>query len=953
MQRLLLIGLLLAFLSACQQMTAYRAVTLESPSEAAIEYLPIAKSPTDERDYRLLKLPNDMLLLLVSDPEATQAAAALDINIGSRQDPKKYQGLAHFLEHMLFLGTAAYPEAGEYQRFISANGGHTNAYTALEHTNYFFDVNAAQLEQALDRFAQFFVAPLFNAEYVSREVNAVHSEYRARIKNDRRRYYDAMREIIDPWHPQSNFTVGSLETLLKNGEEPLRQALLSFYQRYYSANIMRAVVSGPQSLQELEAIAAKRFSAVPNRNVVLKPIEGPLFAPSRIPHWVNIKPLQEDRSITLHFPVPEVRSHWRSKPLSYIGNILGHEGRGSLLSYLKAKGWADSLSAGTGYEFQGGATFAVSIGLTPAGNAARDEVVEAVFQMIALMREQSVSEWRFREQGMLGDQAFQFRAKGEPINEVSSYASALNNIPDSSEALRGQYLMSDYKYQLLVDYISYLVPRNVIIAHAAPEVYTDKLSRYYQTPYGERRISPGLLKRWGVASPDQAMAMPQKNRFVAEQFQLKVSEVSELPQRLDSANGLRLWFKHDDEFDTPKGRVDLLLEQPMAANTPQHQAYTQMWLAMVEDQLNEFAYPAALAGLQYDIYSSWRGIHLSIGGFDQRQSVLLEQILKVLKNPSWDWKRFQRLHKERERALSNRALREPFRRLGARLFETLSHNSWPLEAQQQAHAKATQFLVRRHAEQLMSASSASMLVYGNFTAFDAQQMAQLVLAELSIGAEDEAVEERVQIIPVGDTVSVLDGDYDDTALSLYLQAPKADKPTRAVLGIAAQMIKSDFYLKLRTEKQLGYIVGASPLPIRDSSGLQFVVQSPVADAEQLRKEFDGFIQDWFADVREAEFLKHREALVQLLREEPQNLWDRGQRYWRDVLDGETSFDGREQLVKAIADVDYAQWQEVMEETLSRETRRALWVVHWGKAGQKPFEGAASGTLNRDDYYAFP
>ena len=174
---------------------------------------PVITSDTDTRAFRQLQLPNRLQVLLISDPGADKAAAALDVNVGSWQDPVERPGLAHFLEHMLFLGTQRYPVAGEYQSFISAHGGSHNAYTAFEHTNYFFDIDAAYLEQALDRFSQFFVAPLFTADYVDREKNAVNSEYLANIRDDNRRGFDVLRAVANPAHPFSKFSVGSLQTL--------------------------------------------------------------------------------------------------------------------------------------------------------------------------------------------------------------------------------------------------------------------------------------------------------------------------------------------------------------------------------------------------------------------------------------------------------------------------------------------------------------------------------------------------------------------------------------------------------------------------------------------------------------------------------------------------------------------------------------------------------------------
>jgi len=137
-----------------------------APSAAVATDSRIITSDNDRRAYRYVELPNQLRVLLISSPAIDKAAAALDVNVGSRQDPVDRQGLAHFLEHMLFLGTDKYPDADAYQDFISAHGGSHNAFTAFEHTNYFFDIDATQLEPALDRFSRFFVAPLFSADYV-------------------------------------------------------------------------------------------------------------------------------------------------------------------------------------------------------------------------------------------------------------------------------------------------------------------------------------------------------------------------------------------------------------------------------------------------------------------------------------------------------------------------------------------------------------------------------------------------------------------------------------------------------------------------------------------------------------------------------------------------------------------------------------------------------------------
>ncbi|KAK6048043.1 peptidase, M16 family [Cooperia oncophora] len=113
-------------------------------------YDDIVKSPSDQREYRGLELTNGLRVLLVSDPTTDKSAAAMDVNVGSLMDPWELQGLAHFCEHMLFLGTDKYPKENELRQckscklkldqFILGNGGKRNAETKSDHTNYYFDI---------------------------------------------------------------------------------------------------------------------------------------------------------------------------------------------------------------------------------------------------------------------------------------------------------------------------------------------------------------------------------------------------------------------------------------------------------------------------------------------------------------------------------------------------------------------------------------------------------------------------------------------------------------------------------------------------------------------------------------------------------------------------------------------------------------------------------------------
>ena len=208
-----------------------------SPATPAMTPLPtlgtVGKSEMDRRTYQVLSLKNQLRVLLISDPNTSISAAAMDVAVGSFSNPPEVLGLAHFCEHMLFLGTQKYPEEDAYSNFLSTHGGYDNAFTSTQETNYHFSVQADYLEQALDRFAQFFIAPLFSPGAVSKESHAVNAEHEKNLQSDGWRLWQLLKHVSNPSHPFSRFATGNLETL--NNSNILKY-LHNYYNSHYSAN---------------------------------------------------------------------------------------------------------------------------------------------------------------------------------------------------------------------------------------------------------------------------------------------------------------------------------------------------------------------------------------------------------------------------------------------------------------------------------------------------------------------------------------------------------------------------------------------------------------------------------------------------------------------------------------------------------------------------------------------
>lgn len=893
-------------------------------------------SENDSRTYRVITLPNQLQALLVSDSLAQKAAASLDVNVGSRQDFQPYYGLAHFLEHMLFLGTEKYPKAGDYQAFINDHGGSHNAYTSFEHTNYFFDIEVDSLAPALDRFAQFFIAPLFNTEYVDRERHAVHSEYLAKLKTDSRKSLDVFKQIVNPAHPFSTFSVGSLDTLQDTPSQTLQEALQAYYQRNYSANIMKLVVVGRESLDELEAMVTRKFSAIKNKQLQLSAIEAPLFTPHFLPKQIFIIPEKETRTLELNFPIPDTASAYRSKPTQYLGHLLGHEGEGSLLSFLKKQQWAKGLRAGEGFRYQGGASFNVRIELTPLGLENRQKVVEAFFQAVARINAEGVKSWVFEEQGLLADMQFRFQESLPPAHYSRQLAHAMHSYP-IEDLLRGPYRMDHYDAELIRHFLAKLSVDNMLLTVTAPELPTIQTSPYYQTLYSVVDIAPELLATWSKVVVNPEIQMPGANEFVAKDFRL-IDEKKPLeapPELLVDFKQLKLWFKNDDNFQVPKGVIKLNLSAATANRNPRDFALLSLLTAMLNEQLNEYVYPAGLAGLQYSLHPHMRGMGLQVSGFSEKQALLFRQLLRRITTEKLDERHFLRIKRDILRRLANEAKLPPYQLAMHALSELLIAQQYASSDVANALEVLTLDDVKQYRQDLMASVVVKALLYGNFQSQEATALANM-LREAFPSAVNESTEPKLSVTKLTKKhySFELDSEHHDAALLMYQQADSLDKQTRVAIALAAQILKPGFYTQLRTEQQLGYIVSSGVYPVMDVPGWFFIVQSPVASAAQLQQRISAFLQvqqQMLMSLDHASFERHRKTLKKRLQEQPQNLYEQAGEYWDEITKNNYTFDTNEQLVDALEQLSLESWIALLNKALFTVPNSQLWIYSQGKS----------------------
>ncbi|KAJ4948270.1 hypothetical protein JOQ06_019806 [Pogonophryne albipinna] len=578
----------------------------------------IIRSPEDKRVYRGLEFTNGLKAMLISDPTTDKSSAALDVQIGSLSDPSNISGLAHFCEHMLFLGTEKYPKENEYSQFLSEHAGSSNAFTSGEHTNYYFDVSHEHLEGALDRFAQFFLCPLFDESCKDREVNAVDSEHEKNLMNDAWRLFQLEKATGNQNHPFSKFGTGNKLTLetrpCKEGID-IREELLKYHSTYYSSNLMGLCVLGRESLDDLTAMVVKLFGEVENKNVPVPEFPEHPFQEEHLRQFYSVVPIKDIRNLYVTFPIPDLQKHYKSNPGHYLGHLIGHEGPGSLLSELKSKGWVNTLVGGQKEGAKGFMFFIINVDLTEEGLLHVEDIIFHMFQYIQKLRTEGPQAWVFDECKDLNNVAFRFKDKERPRGYTSKVAGLVHYYP-LEEILAAEYLLEDFRPDLIEMVLDKLRPKHVRVAVVSKsfEGQTDKTEEWYGTEYKQEAISEESLEKWASADLNGKFKLPMKNEFIPTNFEIYPLEKDSpsVPTLIKDTAMSKVWFKQDDKFFLPKACLNFEFFSPFAYVDPLHCNMAYLYLELLKDSLNEYAYAAELAGLNYDLQNTVYGMYVSI-----------------------------------------------------------------------------------------------------------------------------------------------------------------------------------------------------------------------------------------------------------------------------------------------------------------------------------------------------
>ncbi|KAL7067188.1 putative insulinase [Cryptosporidium serpentis] len=641
---------------------------------------------SDDRKFRGLILKNELTVFLVSDPESKMSGCCLSVKAGAMQSPENLDGLAHFLEHMLFCGTKKYPDATDYKTYITENGGHRQGYTTRGYTTYYFEVKNEAFKGALDRFSSFFTCPIISPSMAEKEVNAIQNEFQLKYYDDDRVKYHMSGKFAVESHPIHKFTTGNketLETIPKYKNIDVYEELLKFYDKYYSSNIMCALLYGNEDLDQLEEYAVEYFFGIQNKKVEtidyikLYHENPPYTKDTVIGKIAKVIPYKQDKKLSLIFPMPSVVPYFSSSAASYISHIIDHQGEGSIFSALRDRGLATNVSFLIIDNDEAFATAQFTVILTEDGYTNICLVVKIILNFVELFKANPIVPDLVEEFIHLCEADFMYSVK-LPVSTLFSipmnflkYRCALKDI------MAANWIVEEFNNNHVLEILKYINKKNFYIYLIAPDIKSEyeknpgffEIEHHYNVKYKVTEFDDSMKHIIDSASVENArqlgLELPKRNPFISTDFTIYneqtpgINDFDRLPHLLNFDKykselrrfpAPKIWFKSDTVFGLPQSvlnfrilatniacieledKAKFLAEFDNLPYTLVFQVFGNILEETIRRTMHQYKSDIAAASLSFKCSFNARHnvLALQVSGFSHKVPVLMSLVLNLL-----------------------------------------------------------------------------------------------------------------------------------------------------------------------------------------------------------------------------------------------------------------------------------------------------------------------------------
>lgn len=664
---------------------------------------------------------------------------------------------------------------------------------------------------------------------------------------------------------------------------------------------MRGVILGTESLDQLQKYIEEMFKDVPNRQVQALKFDQNPYKSESLGKMHYVVPIQDVHNLMVSFQLPDYRDYYASNPGHYLSHLIGHEGPGSLLSELKARGWCNALYSGSKKGAHGFSFFEVSLDLSEEGVDHANEILELCFQYINLIRSQGIHKWIQDELGEIGKINFYYKDKEKPINYVTHLASDMH-VLKMEDVLSGNYLVTKYEPHLIEEILNNLKPEQMRVALVSKK-FASKANlkeKWYGTEYSVEQISDDVMNKLKTCGLNTAFHMPEKNEFIPSDLSLVKHDhgVDKFPTVVKKTPTSRLWFKGDDKFLLPKASARFEIRNPIITFNPKHNNMSNLFIDLLSDSLAEYTYAAELAGLRYRISMTSYGIQIDLNGYDNKFEILMEKIIERMATFKIDEKRYNVLKDNLKRNLHNFQANQPYSHSIYYMSHLLQERGWTKEQMIQALDDFDLHELQNFVGRIISEGIyIESIIFGNMTKDRAIKISDRIEDLLKNSTLVKLDKLRpllsyqlnnmrpVKLPDRSDYVFLKNNTIHKTiGIEAFYQTEPESTRNNVLVELFCQIINESTYHQLRTQEQLGYIVASGVRRLGGMQGVRFILQSD-RSPHYLDERIEAYIQsvrESLANLSDEEFQRHKDALAVNKLEEPKRISRQCDVYWSEI-----------------------------------------------------------------------
>jgi len=867
----------------------------------------LEQSPRDNKFYKYLKLNNNLQCLIIKDDSESMCGACLNINVGSIYE--KIDGLAHFLEHMVFMGSKKYPDTTNFMGSINKSGGETNASTGSTYTNYHFTINPENFLQTLDKFSQFFIDPLLNKKYVDKEINAVNSESEKNKLDDLWITQEILRTLAVEKHPINHYSCGTTETLTR---DDIYDKLKEFHDTYYLAQYMGLIVyiNKDIDLNNLIKQIEDTFGIIKYNDDKLINNFGDIIRNKDIVYYV---PNKSEHKMSIVCQFKRVKKLIQS-PYYFIKHLFSNQYEKSIYDFFLNKNYVVQSEISDIVTLDDYEVFTIEYELTDFGIENYEFIYNYVIEYLKYIIDKiNIKDEHLRN---IYDEMLQTNKNNYEFWEEDDIVSTITFLSHIIlEDIKKEHLLSFDTH--LVDFDTYCEVNKDILKDykIGVSVGSKKFNKICNQKFPIYNTCYKIDKIINSKEISDDFTLPILNNYIC--YNLKVNnEVKQMTEpKLIPNDRFNSYYYGDKKFNIPIVDIKCIIKIPNILKSVETYVGMILYLNSAYSHINPLKNMATDAGyilvtrLEHDL------LYIYISGYNENIKKVIEIIHNML-NTSFEKSHFKIARYNLMQTLLNVKHSSPLTQMNIKLDDTIYKKYYTPEEQLRVITNIDMKKCCEIFKANYNDCRVSILSCGNITEEEGDNLNNIMYNSLSLNKQIEIdLSESVNKINDYKKIVKFDNPDENNSVMTYnykLFRIKKDltskwKSLLLFSRICNSILSYKYFYKLRTEEQLGYIVKTKILTIIDNYNytciLQFLIQSPKVKCDELVNKTEKFIEE------ETDFILNKMSIEEYnhyvdgerskLRKKFNNLSSLGAYFTNSLIDESNIFNINELLLEKL------------------------------------------------------